>query len=136
VSEESGGGRRAEASGTRREAVLHISHIEPWSVTRVAFALSCALAIVFVVATLVFWIVMKVTGVFGLLGDAMTGVLSDGSQQFSVGSFVGLVRLLVFTLILSAVNVVMMTALAAIGARLYNIVAELVGGVEVTFTDD
>ena len=40
------------------------------------------------------------------------------------------------TLVLSAINVVLMTALATIGAHLYNLAAQLLGGLEVTFSDD
>lgn len=133
---EEGAGHLVEAPGKPREAVLRISHVEPWSVTRVAFVLSCAVSIVLVVAVVVCWVVMKVTGVFGLLGDALTGVLSDGSQEFTIGSFLGLIRLLFFTVILSVINVFMVSALAAVGARLYNTVADLVGGIRVSFTDD
>lgn len=162
MSEESGGGRRikvVEPDGSEparsrghlgepapghvagdgrgsRQAVLRISHVEPWSITRVAFAVSCAMAIVFVVAAIVFWIVMKITGVWGLVDDALTSVLSDGSQNFDIGNYFGLWRLLIFTVVLSATNIFLMTALAALGARLYNAVADLVGGVQVTFTDD
>jgi hypothetical protein len=40
------------------------------------------------------------------------------------------------TLVLSAVNVVLMTALATIAAHLYNLAAQLMGGVEVTLAED
>lgn len=136
MTEEPAGHVKVDEPARPREAVLRISHVEPWSVTRVAFVLSCAISIMLVVAVLVCWIVMKVTGVFGLLGDALTGVISDGSQKFTIGSFLGLIRLLFFTVILSIINVFMVSALAAVGARLYNTVADLAGGIQVTFTDD
>ena len=37
---------------------------------------------------------------------------------------------------LSAINVILMTALATIAAYLYNLAAQLLGGIEVTFAED
>ena len=37
---------------------------------------------------------------------------------------------------LSAINVVVMTVLATVAAHLYNLAAQLLGGIEVTFRED
>ena len=44
--------------------------------------------------------------------------------------------MLTITFVLSAVNVVLMTALGTLAAFLYNMAASLVGGLHVTFTED
>ena len=118
-----------------RQARLNLVHIDPWSVTRLAFVISVALMIVSVVAVTVFWIVLNVTGVWGSLNDTVNSVLSSEDGTFDVTDYLGLGRILGLTLVLSAINVLLMTALAAIGARLYNVAAALVGGVQVTFAD-
>jgi hypothetical protein len=41
-----------------------------------------------------------------------------------------------FTALVSVVNIVLFTALATLGAYLYNMCSSLVGGVEVTLADD
>ena len=123
-------------SGSGRRASLRLAHIEPWSVTRLAFAISVAMMIVSVVAVLIFWLVLDAVGVWDQVNDAVTSVLSDDSSSFDIKDYLGFWRLIGLTLVLSAINVVLMTALATIGAHLYNLAAQLMGGVEVTFTED
>lgn len=119
----------------RRKVRRKLSYIEPWSVTKMAFVISVAMMIVFVVAAVVFWFVLQVTGVWQALNDSIVNVLSDGSTSFNVNNYVGLARITGLTLIVSAFNVVFFTALATIGAHLYNLAAGLMGGVEVTFEE-
>lgn len=119
-----------------RRASLRLVHIEPWSVTRLAFVISVAMMIVSVVAVSIFWIVLDVTGVWGQINDSVTSILSDDSGSFDVKDYLGFGRMFGLTLVLSAINVILLTALATIGAHLYNLAAQLLGGVEVTFSDD
>lgn len=122
--------------GTGRRASLRLTHVEPWSVTRLAFAISVAMMIVAFVAVGVFWAVLHVVGVWDQINESFTTVLSDDSASFNINDYFGLGRVLGLTLVLSAVNVVLMTALATIGAHLYNLAAQLMGGVEVTFAEE
>ena len=126
----------APAPQAGRRASLRLVHVEPWSVTRLAFVVSVAMMIVAVVAVSIFWIVLNVTGVWGQINDSVTSVLSDDSGSFDIKDYLGFGRLFGLTLVLSAINVVLMTALATIGAHLYNLAAQLLGGLEVTFSDD
>jgi len=119
-----------------RRASLRLVHVEPWSVTRLAFVVSVAMMIVAVVAVSIFWLVLSVTGVWGQINDSVTSVLSDDGGTFDIKDYLGFGRMFGLTLVLSAINVVLMTALATIGAHLYNLAAQLLGGLEVTFSDD
>jgi hypothetical protein len=119
-----------------RRASLRLTHVEPWSVTRLAFAISVAMMIVAVVAVGVFWFVLDLVGVWDQINDSFTTVLSDDSASFNVNDYFGFGRVIGLTLVLSAVNVVLMTALATIAAHLYNLAAQLMGGVEVTLAED
>jgi hypothetical protein len=119
-----------------RRASLRLVHIEPWSVTRLAFVVSVAMMIVAVVAVSIFWIVLSVTGVWSQINESVTSVLSDDGGSFDITDFLGFGRIFGLTLVLSAINVILMTALATIGAHLYNLAAQLLGGLEVTFSDD
>ncbi|NRQ49029.1 DUF3566 domain-containing protein [Aeromicrobium sp. YC3-14] len=124
------------AGGSGRRASLRLTHVEPWSVTRLAFAVSVALMIVGVVAAAIFWVVLNIVGVWDQINDSLTSVLSDDSSSFDVKDYFGFGRFVGLTLVLSAINVVLMTILATIGAHLYNLAAQLMGGVEVTFSEE
>ena len=123
-------------AGAGRRASLRLTHIEPWSVTRLAFAISVAMMIVSVVAVLIFWLVLDAVGVWDQINDSFTTVLSDDSDSFNVTDYFGFGRVVGLTLVLSAINVIVMTALATIAAHLYNLSARLMGGVEMTFAED
>jgi hypothetical protein len=122
--------------GPGRRASLRLTHVEPWSVTRLAFAISVAMMIVAVVAVAIFWFVLDFVGVWDQINDSFTTVLSDDTSAFNVTDYFGVGRVIGLTLVLSAVNVVLMTALATIAAHLYNLAAQLMGGVEVTLAED
>ncbi|MEV7397975.1 DUF3566 domain-containing protein [Aeromicrobium sp. NPDC092404] len=125
-------------SGSKKErrASLRLTHVEPWSVTRLAFAISVAMMIVAVVAVSIFWVVLEATGVWDEINGSVTSVLSDDSTSFNITDYLGFGRMVGLTLVLSAINVILTTALATIGAHLYNLAAQLLGGVEVTFAEE
>lgn len=123
----------AAAPATTRSAKLKVKHVEPWSVTKMAFVVSVALMIVSVVAVSVFWTVLQITGVWGALNDSVSNVLADDSAGFDVTDYLGFGRVVGLTLLVSSLNVIFMTALATIAAHLYNLAAGLLGGIELTF---
>lgn len=125
----------ADTEPVTRQARLSLVHIDPWSTTQLAFVVSTALMIVAIVAVTAFWLVLNVTGVWDNLNDTVNSVLSSEDGTFDVADYLGFGRVIGLTIVLSLINIVLMTALAAIGARLYNAATHLVGGVQVTFRD-
>lgn len=123
----------ASVTAPGRSARLKVTHVEPWSVTKMAFVVSVALMIVSVVAITVFWVVLQITGVWGAINDTVSGVLSDSSSSFDITEQLGFGRVVGLTLLASSLNVIFMTALATIAAHLYNLASGLLGGIELTF---
>lgn len=119
-----------------RIAGLRLVRIEPYSVTRLAFVISVALMIVAVVAVAALWMVLAVFGVWGDINSSVASLLSDDAGTFDIKNYLGFTRMVGGTLVLSGINVILMTMLATIGAHLYNLAAALLGGVEATFRDD
>ncbi|MFC6154842.1 DUF3566 domain-containing protein [Nocardioides yefusunii] len=121
-----------------RRARLRLSRIDPWSVAKVAFLLSVALGVVAFVAVLITWSVMGAAGVWDAINSIAASVASnsDGTSSFDIQDYVGTGRVLGLTLVVSVVNVFLLTAMATLGAFLYNMAAALLGGVEVTLSED
>jgi hypothetical protein len=119
-----------------RRARLLVSRVDPWSVLKMAFLLSVALGIVTVVAAIVLWTVLDLTGIFDQV-DSLLGTLA-GSEGggFELKKVASLGQVASFATIIAVVNVVLLTALSMLSAVLYNISATLVGGIGVTLTDD
>ena len=137
----SGAGAAARPVGSQvrvRKARLRVARMDPWSVMKVSFVLSIALGIVTLVGTAVVWEVLNSLGVFSSLnktvGDLTSG--SNGSSTFNLASVLSFSRVEGYMLIVALVDVVLVTALATLGAYLYNLSSGFVGGLEVTLAED
>ena len=119
-----------------RRARLLISKVDPWSVLKMAFLLSVALGIVTVVAAIVLWTVLDLTGIFDQVDSLLGTVAGSESGGFELKKVASLGQVASFATIIAVVNVVLLTALSMLSAVLYNIAATLVGGIGVTLTDD
>ena len=142
------GQRPAGAPGTRpqqlvrpapkakvRKARLLISKVDPWSVLKMAFLLSVALGIVTVVASVVFWSILDLTGIFNSVNGLLREVIGTESD-FDLTKIASLGQVASFATIIAVVNVVLLTVLSMLAAVLYNLSSTLVGGIGVTLTDD
>ncbi|KKZ72660.1 membrane protein [Streptomyces showdoensis] len=127
----------ARTTPRTRKARLRVAKADPWSVMKVSFLLSIALGICTVVAASVLWMVMDAMGVFSTVGGTISEATgSNESNGFDLQSFLSLPRVLMFTSIIAVIDVVLMTALATLGAFIYNLSAGFVGGVELTLAED
>ncbi|MGC4175362.1 DUF3566 domain-containing protein [Demequina sp.] len=124
----------AKRGGPRKARVL-VSRIDPWSVLKIGFLLSIAIGIMMVVAVFVLWNALNEFGLFALV-DEWVAKLFEGEQPIDITKIFELNKVMSATILVSVMNVVLLTALSTIGAFLYNTVSSVVGGVYVTLTDD
>ena len=120
-----------------RRARLRLTRIDPWSVMKTAFLLSIAFGVVTVVSVAMIWQVLGAAGVWDSINSTVTDVLGgESAQTFDIQNYVGTSRVLGFTMIVAVVDVILITAIATLGAFLYNLAAALLGGLEVTLAED
>ena len=122
------------STGPRRVR-LAVARIDPWSVMKLSFLLSVAIGIMMVVATAVVWYTLDGMHVFTKVNDFIA-VLAGSKTFFNILDVAGFSRVISLSTMIAGVDVILLTALATIGAFLYNIVAALVGGIHLTLTDD
>lgn len=122
------------ATGPRRVR-LALARIDPWSVMKLSFLLSFAVGIMMVVAAAVVWFTLDGQGVFAQLDQTITEI-TGSPDFFPITEYAAFDRVMALATIIAIVDVVLLTALATLGAFLYNIVAALVGGIHMTLTDD
>jgi len=123
--------------GRIRRARLRLTHIDPWSVMKTAFLLSVAVGVVTVVAVAVVWGILGVAGVWDSINKTVVDVIGgNSSDTFDIRDYLGTSRVMGFTMIVAVIDVVLITAIATLGAFLYNLSAALLGGLEVTLTED
>lgn len=138
---------RAAARAARREnarrphqtrrAKLRLTRLDPWSVTKTAFLLSIAFGVMCVVAVFLVASIMDASGLWVKVNDTIQQVVNQQpGHQFDIRDYVGTRKILGLTILISAVDVVLITALATLGAFIYNMSAAMLGGVEVTLAED
>lgn len=122
---------RRPGRGPRR-ASLQVKRVDPWSVLKLALVLSVAMFFVGLVAVGVLYGVLDGMGVW----DKLNGTYNDlVSSSANTGPLISAGRVFGISAIIGAINIVLFTALATIGAFVYNVSADLAGGLEITLAE-
>ncbi|WP_435741766.1 DUF3566 domain-containing protein [Nocardioides sp. SYSU DS0663] len=130
---------RPAAGGPRspRRARLRLTRVDPWSVMKTAFLLSIAFGVVTVVSVFMVWSVLGAADVWESINRTVQDVVGgEQAGTFDIEDYLGTSRVLGFTMLVAAIDVVLLTAVATLAAFLYNMAAALLGGVEVTLAED
>ena len=126
----------APRPASARRVRLTVSRVDPWSAMKVSFLLSVALGIALVVMVFVLWTILAGMGVFRPGNGGGGGVVPGRNQRFDILDFVGLGRVLSLSIVIAVIDVILITAIATLAAFLYNVSSALVGGLQLTLTDD
>ncbi|MDN5724752.1 MAG: DUF3566 domain-containing protein [Propionibacteriales bacterium] len=121
-----------------RRARLRLARVDPWSVMKTFFLFSIAGGIMACVAVGVVWTVVESSGLFDQVDQVVKDVVSQPGDDtpFSVAAYLNWQRVMAFTALLACIDVIIFTALATLGAFLYNLSATMLGGFEVTLAED
>jgi hypothetical protein len=130
----SGGGIQVAPARTPGpvRASMQIRRVDPWSTLKVSLVLSVALFFVWMIAVAFLYLVLGGMGVWSKLNSNVGDLLNNTSgsaELVSAGTIFG------GALLIGLVNIVLLTAAATIGAFIYNLTTDLIGGVEVTLAD-
>jgi len=113
-------------------ASMQIRRVDPWSTLKVLAVLSVALFFVWMIAVAFLYLVLGGMGVWSKLNSNVGDLLNNTSgsaELVSSGTIFG------GAVLIGLVNIVLLTAAATIGAFIYNLTTDLIGGVEVTLAD-
>jgi hypothetical protein len=120
----------------KRQAMLTLSRVEPWSVMKFSFVASVVAFIILFVAVAVLYMVLSALGVFDSLQHQVSSITSSQSSSgTNISHWFSASLILGYTAMLGALNIVLITALSTIGSVIYNLIAKTVGGVEVTLRE-
>ncbi|MEV8516184.1 DUF3566 domain-containing protein [Dactylosporangium sp. NPDC051484] len=118
-----------------RRARLHLKRIDPWSVMKFAFAVSFVLFVVLIVATSVLYLALDAMDVFKSINKLLADLVSSTGGSSASAFRVTAKGVIGGAALLGVVNVVLFTALATLGSFIYNVCADLVGGIELTLAE-
>ena len=133
--------RKPDTSGSRkppRKAHLQVARFEPWSVMKFSFIMSLVCFLVLFVAVAVLYVILSWLGVFTALSGTIHDLTSNDqgkSGGINPASWFSAARILGYTALIGTLNVLLITALATVWSVIYNMAADLVGGVEVTLKE-
>jgi len=116
--------------------MLTLQRVEPLSVMKFSFLLSLIGFVVLFVAVTVVYFALSKLGVFHKIEQTIGLVTYNKNHPGSnAASWFSASRVLGYTALVCTINAILFTALATIGAALYNLVTTLTGGVEVTLKE-
>lgn len=105
-----------------------VRKIDPWTVLKVSFVFNVIAALAFVLGTWVMWSIVVQRGIpqqIADLADNLTVTFTpDGELYFRI------------VVLLAVVWVVSATALLTLGAVLYNLISDVVGGLEIVVLEE
>jgi Transmembrane domain of unknown function (DUF3566) len=126
---------KAQVAQARR-ANLVIARLEPWSVMKFSFLMSLVAWVVLFVAVALLYYALSGLGVFAAIQRTLQSVTSSQSSPgVDLKTWTSASRVLGYTMLLGAVNIILITAVSTIGAVIYNLVTHLGGGIEVTLKE-
>jgi hypothetical protein len=141
VSKLTGSLRKPDKAGGRkapRKAHLQVARFEPWSVMKFSFIMSLVCFLVLFVAVAVLYVILSWLGVFDALSNTIHDLTSNDQGKtggLNPASWFSAARILGYTALIGTLNVLLITALATVWSVIYNMAADLVGGVEVTLKE-
>ena len=129
-------GNDGRQTRTVRHAHLFLTRIDPWSVMKNAFMLSIAVAIVLVIATMILWVMLTVSGTIAALTRTVDDIAGSGASAIDLTGLLSFGRVLTTVSVVAVMEVILVSALATLFAYLYNLAVGITGGLQVTLTED
>lgn len=123
--------RKEMRQTTSRQVRLKLVYIDVWSLVKLSFLVWLCLGIVLLVASILIWVVLFSTGIFGTLDETLRDVIGD--ESFAIADRFGIGQVAIFAFIVALLNTIVGTALGAIGGFLYNLSVRFTGGLLVGF---
>ena len=115
-------------SGPRRSR-CEVRRIDLWAVLRISLCFYLAAVLLVIISGVVLWLIADAAGAIGNIESFMGKILS--SKNYHLVS----AQILEGTVLVGLVLAALMTIISVVGAALYNLFSELVGGFEVTLVE-
>jgi hypothetical protein len=125
-------------TGKARRARLVVRRVDPWSVLKFSLLFSLCLLIVFVVAVAALYFALDALGVFDSVNQFVRDVTQTSQGGATTGGFdvtFSAGKVIGGAAVIGLINVVIITAIGTLGAFLYNLCSDIVGGIEVTLAE-
>ncbi len=125
--------RKSSRGPSNKQVRLKLVYIDFWSRVKLSFLVGLCLGIVGIVGSFLIWTVLNQTGIF----DQVTGLFKDisGAGGTNLKTILGIGQVMGFSIVVAILDIVVITALGAVFALLYNLSVKITGGLLVGFTN-
>ncbi len=114
-----------------RLASLQLKRVDPWTVLKISLIVAIVMFFVWMIAVGTLYLALGSLDVWSKLNDTWTK-LTSADANGTAADLVTPGGVFAVTAVIGAINIVLFTALATVGAFVYNAAAGMAGGVEVT----
>jgi hypothetical protein len=127
-------GRLPRGRKQKKRATMRLVYVDFWSALKMSFLVSIIVGGITVLLGLLLWAALDRFGVVG----AVTSFLEDiaGSQGAALVAGLTFSNVMTFTVVVAVLEIIVVSALGAISAALFNLAVHVVGGWKVTFGSD
>ena len=126
----------SDTARTPRRARLYVTHVNAWSITKAAFMLAAAIAIVIIVAVSVLWLLLNSIGVLDTLSRNVNDVVGSSANTLDLAGLLSFPTVIGATVVIASVEIVLLSIFAGLFAVMYNLAVGFMGGIEVVLSDD
>ncbi|TDW30220.1 DUF3566 domain-containing protein [Cryobacterium psychrophilum] len=125
--------KKSNRGPSTKQVRLKLVYVDFWSAVKLSFLVALCLAVVTIVASFLVYTVLAQTQILDkadTLYTDISGASADLLSILSIGNVMG------FAMVVAILNTVVITALGAVFAVLYNLSVKITGGLLVGFTNN
>ena len=125
--------KKTRKKAPAKQVRLKLVYVDFWSAVKFSFLVSICLAIVGVVSTILIYTVLMQTGVFGQVDALFMDIVGEDNSLMKI---IGFPQVMGLSVVVGILNVIVGTALGAIGSLVYNLLVRVLGGFQLGFTSN
>ncbi|ODA90627.1 hypothetical protein ATY41_09370 [Leifsonia xyli subsp. xyli] len=117
-----------------KQVIMRLVYVDFWSALKMSFLVSLVVAAFTVVLALLLWTALERFGAIGAASDFLTSIA--GKKGAELVSDLTFPNVMTFTLVVALLEVIVVSALGAIAAALYNLATNVAGGWKLIFGNE
>lgn len=125
--------RKTRKKAPSKQVRLKLVYIDFWSAVKFSFLVSICLAIVGVVSAMLIYTVLVSTGVLDNVNNIFMDIVGEENNLMNI---IGFSQVMGFSVVIGILNIIVGTALGAVGALIYNLLVRVLGGFQMGFTSN
>lgn len=125
--------KKTRKKAPAKQVRLKLVYVDFWSAVKFSFLVSICLAIVGIVTSILVYVVLQTTGVFGRIDALFMDIVGD---ENSLMNYIGFPQVAFVSVVVGVLNTIVGTALGAIASLIYNLLVRVLGGFQLGFSSN